>query len=590
MDLEALRHGNFASLGEAIGDWSKVVKNLTTLKNDARDDLKGKADKADWAGLNATVSREFITKTAGEFADAVTQATTIRDILRDTRDELVAYRGELTRALDKGWEKRLTAVGTQGGGFKVFVNVHPEPANSKQAVDALRDELQGILTKATTSDTTAAQVLRAISKQAEHGFSDASYKDRDSAADALRHADDMARIAKKDPNDMSSEELKTFNQTLHKYQSDSLFAEQFAKKLGARETLQFWSEMADVHAGAKGGELNELKELQKNLSMTLATATHSDSIGMQEWKQKITEEGNTNFRPDPSNPSKGAVGVLGVQVMSSLMSQGKYDTEFLDDYGKKLLKGDIAPPGQTGMGTNDVWKGPGQTLDLVFGKGDGRDPMIGFMDALSHNSEASTNTFDSKPVLDHVLESTKYTDRGQSVGHALEAAVSGVSHGETPSGPQPHSRTQVEIMKNVMHAVAQPDGGTALVSKEIGESFGHMASGYMPEINRTIAGYGAESIFLTDSAAPDGLDRTDTTRFLYEVAKDPDGRAALLYGESIYTGSSIEAHIADDSLYDGNTNDAIRTVAKNSGVIEGIIGHSNADTEVGDAIGNEKEQ
>ncbi|MEU2164397.1 hypothetical protein QRN89_13225 [Streptomyces chengbuensis] len=74
MDLEALRHANLSQLNTAIGDWGTVVKNLTTLEKRARDDMKAKADRAEWAGVNASVSRGFISKTAGEFSDALTQA------------------------------------------------------------------------------------------------------------------------------------------------------------------------------------------------------------------------------------------------------------------------------------------------------------------------------------------------------------------------------------------------------------------------------------------------------------------------------------------------------------------------------------
>ncbi|MFE2519825.1 hypothetical protein [Streptomyces mirabilis] len=53
MDLDTLRFGNFASLGTAIDDWTRVVGNLETLEKNAREGLKGLADKANWAGVNA---------------------------------------------------------------------------------------------------------------------------------------------------------------------------------------------------------------------------------------------------------------------------------------------------------------------------------------------------------------------------------------------------------------------------------------------------------------------------------------------------------------------------------------------------------
>jgi hypothetical protein len=588
MDFDALRLGNFASFSTAISDWSSVVKSLETMKEDARDDLKCKADKASWAGVNATVSREFITKTAGEFSDAFAQATSIRNILRDTHDELVKYRNQLNAALDRGWEKKFSVVGVQGGGFKVYVNVHPEPANSEQAVETLRNEIQDILDLATTSDSTAARALRAIAEQADYGFSGVEYNDRDSAAEALQKADAMAKLAM-DGKNMSAKEIAEFNRTLAKYKNDELFAAQFATKLGARPTLQFWADFADAHAGARGKELKELQELQKNLSMTLATATLSDTDSMQGWKKDILNESNTSFRSSPTDPMKSPVGALGYQVMSSLMGHGKYDAEFLDDYGKKLLKVDMAPAGSPGMHTNDLWKS-GQITDLVFGKDDGRDPLVGYMKALSHNPEAATNAFADKKVVEHMLESIKYTDRDSSVGVALEAAVTGVGDGEIPTAPSPHSETQVEIMKNVLHAVAQPDGGADLVTEGIGDSLGNMASAYMPEISRVLAGRGAESIFLTDSADPTGLDKTDTTRFLYEVSTDPNGRAGIIAGQTVYTSSALEAHIANPSLYDGSQAEAVRTISESAGIIQGIVGHANADEGIKHEIASETEQ
>ncbi|MFI9117802.1 hypothetical protein ACIGW0_00075 [Streptomyces bikiniensis] len=590
MDLEALRHGNFATLGTAIDDWTKVVGYLKGYEKDAREDLKAKADRAEWAGVNAAVSRQFISKTAGEFADALAQATSIRDILRDTRDELVQYRAELNRAIDRGWEKKLSVVGERGGGFRVFVNVHPEPPNSEQAVKDLRDELQGILTKAATSDSTASRVLRAIAEQADYGFSGVSYKDRDSAAGAMQRADDLAKLAK-DPEKMSDAQLREFNATLAKYKDDQLFSARFATQLGAEGTLRFWTEMSDIHMGARDGELKRMEEFQKNLSMTLATATLSDADAMQAWKKDLVDQSNKNFVSDAVNVPGRTVGAYGYQVISSLMHHGKYDAEFLDAYGKQLLKQDMAPAGPPGIGSRNLWHGDNHQLtDLVFGKGDGRDPLVGFMDALSHNAEAATNTFDDKKALEHVLESTRYTDRDASVGRALEAAVMGVGVGEKPDGPAPHTATQVGIMKNVMHMVAQPDGGSDLVSKGLGDSFGNMASAYMPEISRTIAGEGAESIFLTDSEAPNELDPTDTTRFLYEVSQDPNGRAGIIVGQSVYTSSLLEAHIANPSLYDGGPAEAVRTISESSGVIQGIVGHANADAAVAGELASEKDQ
>ncbi|MFF6997681.1 hypothetical protein ACFY93_22350 [Streptomyces sp. NPDC008313] len=74
MDLDALRFGNFSKLGEAVTDWEQMARKLGELEKTADQDLLQKAVKARWAGVNAGVTREFVAKTAAEFADAHTQA------------------------------------------------------------------------------------------------------------------------------------------------------------------------------------------------------------------------------------------------------------------------------------------------------------------------------------------------------------------------------------------------------------------------------------------------------------------------------------------------------------------------------------
>ncbi|MFC9286678.1 hypothetical protein [Streptomyces sp. NPDC057052] len=590
MDLDALRYGDFSKLGEAVTDWEQMTKRLADLQKDAENNLKAKADKAKWAGVNATVSREFITRTAAEFADAHTQADSITKILSDTRGELIGYRTQLNDAITRAAQQNLTVVDTGEGTFTVTGNTRPDwasdpsgktGATDQKAANDLRDEIQGILTKATQSDNSAAKVLRLLVDQAKYGFADASYADRDSAAKAVAAAEKLAKMAK-NPADMSLDDIADFNRTMGLYNGDSLFAEQFATRLGPKGTLQFWTDMTSAHAGARGSELDAMKSLQSNLSLTLATASFSDSEAMQDWKKDLVAERNTNFR---AANSFSPVGALGSQVISSLMREGQYDTEFLDDYRKTLFKAD---KGAGESNTDALWVKGYDSLDLVFGDGNGRDPLEGLFEGLSHNPEAATHAFESKSDLDHMLGTTVYTDRGESLGRALEAAVTGVAAGDSASPVPPHSTAQVEIMANIMNAVAQPGGGADLVSKGLGDSFGNMAASYMPEISRAFGSANAE-VYLTNSENPDGLEPTDATRFLSAVSLDPAGRAGVIYGESIYTGNLLEAHLSNPSLFDGDREQVLADIGRNAGIIEGIVGHSVADAEVSNAVAGQTE-
>ncbi|MBY8845634.1 hypothetical protein [Streptomyces sp. SP2-10] len=589
MHLDALRHGNFAKLGEAVTDWEQMTKKLADLREDAENKLKAKADKAKWAGVNATVSREFITRTVAEFTDAHTQADSITKILRDTRGELVGYRTQVNDAIKRANDHDLTVVDNHDGTFSVMGNTRPDwasdpsgktGATDQKVVDAFAKEIQGILAKATESDDSAAEVLRLLVDQAKYGFADASYADRDEAAKAVAAAEKLAKTAKK-PADMSLDDIKAFNSAMAKYHDDPLFAEQFAKGLGAKGTLQFWTEMSFSHAGARGSELDAMKDLQTNLGLTLATASFSDSDGMRAWKKDLLAETNTNFLPDKAF---SPVGALGYQVISSLMRKGQYDTEFLDDYRQKLFKAD---KGAGDTSTHELWVKGYDALDLVFGDGNGRDPLEGLFDGLSHNPEAAEHAFESKSDLDHMLGTTKFTDRGEALGRALESAVTGVAAGDTTAAAPPHSTDQVKIMANIMQAVANPDGGADLVKKGLGESFGDMAAAYMPEISCAIKGPESESVFLSGSESPRGLHLPDVMRFLSATSADPAGRAGIIFGESIYTGSLLQTHLSNPSLFDGDHKQVITDIARNAGIIEGIVGHSAANSEVGKAVEGE---
>ncbi|MEV5159628.1 hypothetical protein [Streptomyces sp. NPDC053728] len=63
-----------AKLKAAADDWSEMVTKLEELADDARAGMKTKADKADWDGVNVTVTKPFRSKTAKELEDAAAEA------------------------------------------------------------------------------------------------------------------------------------------------------------------------------------------------------------------------------------------------------------------------------------------------------------------------------------------------------------------------------------------------------------------------------------------------------------------------------------------------------------------------------------
>lgn len=78
--------------------------------------------------------------------------------------------------------------------------------------------------------------------------------------------------------------------------------------------------------------------------------------------------------------------------MSNLMRFGDYDDQFLNDYGDKLLAYDKQVNGE-GI---SLWVNNANQGDLNYWgyKDDrGRDPVTGFLEALGHNPDASSQFF-----------------------------------------------------------------------------------------------------------------------------------------------------------------------------------------------------
>ncbi|WP_137992957.1 DUF6571 family protein [Streptomyces vilmorinianum] len=443
MDLETLRQGNFAQLGQAITAWKGVVDKLKGLETDARDDMKAKADKANWAGMNATISREFITKTAHEFSDAHTQATTIHDILKDTRDELVSYKEQLDQALERGRKKNLTVTPIAGGGFTVTMLIHPDraakghevPDHSPQDAEHLRDDVQRILNRATESDTTAATVLRAIVDQAETGFSGAKYGDRDSAIDAVRKAEEAAKLIKEKGDEMSPEEFQKLNGLLASYKNDPLFQEKFATQVGPKGMLDFWADLSspDSTKDLTRTQLNQLGEFQKNLGFVLGGATQSDSPAMRQWENDMVKLGPERFRTRTGE-------AYGFQIMSNLMRTGDYDDQFLNKYGNSLVETEKK------MRIPDRFYLMEPTLKMNF-IGDaefGRDPMAGFMTALSNSPDAATDFFNTKEPQDNAqwvlkdrpsFDDSPLKDGPNETLDATGAALAAAATGMNPNDP-----------------------------------------------------------------------------------------------------------------------------------------------------------
>lgn len=628
MELEALRDANFKLVDDAVADWSTLVSSLAELKKDAEDNLHQGANKADWAGVNAKVSKEFIGKTAGEFADAHTQARTIYKILNDTVGELKDYHQQLLNALEGGRKKNLM-VTCHEGGFTVTTNAPPEARSTmdqdnKGDITALRDQIQGILNKATESDDSAKTVLQAIADQSSLGFCDADYKDRDSAAEAVNQAEELAALAKKNPDDLSVEDFDRLNAGLKKYAGDELFAERFATTLGPEGTLEFWAGVTDSQRGnwdLQRERRDQFDDLQRSLGMTLATATQSDSTAMGTWKHTMTDIGDKPLYGERGGP-------MGFQVMSNLMRAGDYDDGFLRDYGTKLMETERKLTGN-GEHPNLAWRRLGADPYLNrMGDDSGSDPFTGYLKGLSNSPDAATDFFNQQFVskddpdnpferdtddngkkgkvslsnFQYLFEERDWPQESNLKGDdlhtgqnnlalALEAATTGHPAGELfpmPNSPG-HTAEQATLFESLVASISE-DPQRLTDHSYMSDSMGQIASEYLPDINRAAtdvdpnpdkndvdaqqAWKRVENLYPVSGSSAE-LNHRDASRFLFTVGQNPEGFSAVEVGQKSYMASLMDYHLnpdlPDNRHPNHDTELTVRSIARHSGEVSGTL-------------------
>jgi hypothetical protein len=286
------------------------------------------------------------------------------------------------------------------------------------------------------------------------------------------------------------------------------------------------------------------------------------------------------------------------------MSEGKWDKDFLQDYGDALI---TAEKNGANAGQNpDAYWGYPRTLGTTnIGA---LDPMAGYMDALGHNPEASTEFFGAETSVngekvdhyDYLMKDRHWPEGGaytgdsknpsgyNNLGHALESAVTGHSYDSSPSADTPaHNEQQAALMEKVVQSVSEDD---ELAHDGMQDSLGRMAGEYMPDIHQSLTNDQSSNKdqFYPVSGSRANLDERDTSRFLMTVGKDPDGYAAINLGESAYTSNLIDYHLQHPEAFDGNTDTALREIARSSGEVQGSIAIGRRESDIGNGVEADK--
>ncbi|RII19797.1 hypothetical protein DSC45_07285 [Streptomyces sp. YIM 130001] len=587
-------------LKSAVDDWGSMARRLRALATGTDGDagaeqLDARARGADWSGVNADVGRGFVTRTAAEFNDAATAARSVHAVLRDAHSGLTRHQDALASAVADATRRNIH-VNDKGGAQPpsappgvVAQEDRPE-GPTKNELAAVEQHVARILREADETDRVAARALRALARD-RHDFAGrpvAGLKDaaaRQGAADAAYWAE---KIARGDVADWSDDELGRFNETLALQRGNSAFTEAFAVALGGRGTLEFWRDLASPEGGVDSARSALLGDTQDHLSMTLASATHSESPAMDAWKRDVISAGGTYF------PGEGRTGTgpYGFQIMSSLMNKGKYESGYLHDYGEELVEFERRYPADPEV----VWRSRA-TLDHPP-TGAPNDPMAGYLEALGHNPEASlrffnestgggrdglarTDNFDYLVGNGDDVRAWPPGEDGEPVGHdnlghALESATLGYAYdARNPTPPPLDSAADIEAREArtaLTSRIVDHYGSAETIDAQPGvrDSLARIAAGHVDSISYTMANFGGsgeltdrDGLFDAEGRRLADFGQSDTVNFLTALASEKSSYDTVSAAQQAYTSSLMAAQ--------GNRHDDAIDAGMAGTVVHGLL-------------------
>ncbi|MER5477755.1 hypothetical protein ABT026_12385 [Streptomyces sp. NPDC002734] len=618
-------------LTAAVDDWSEMAKKLDELATDAADGMKAKADSASWEGVNAGVTKAFIGRTAKELEDAAAEAKGVKLILEDGCAAIKKAKADLIHIRDK--EAPAAGVHVSAiGKVSALKPISKDHAARHEADydDLLREERQNleswqkridlIVDNCNDTDLALKNALQAnVTDRKDFSAPTYTKLDQEEAARA-------AALAAKG-RDLTHAELQALNELLKDNAKSEEFAKDFYEKLGPEKALAFFGQLSTDTYEPSGKldaqRLKDVQELQRNLGLNLATASH-DKDFTEKWGPELRKLG-TERVPLTKNDYGGP---FGYQLLGGIMRYGNYDAKFLNPIAEHVAQLHQKNPDL--FAANRQHNGPFKNPFNPSGvNGAGYDPTIAMLEALGNSPEAAKKFFTDPPTPyneDGTVNRDAQVDLGENkdgdairnyldffsdeewesfadvnsgddkerkasadhmpdaLGHALEAATLGYPAGH-PDGSVVRDADNAAVMQRVMEKYADDPGLLKEHHEALTDSLGVMAAGYIDDINWALEKNDTQSVFApgknpdghiyfaqTEDGDNDG--RSVVRGFLSTLGQHPDAYATVSVAEQVYTRSVLEGTVdSDGTIHQGAARAAVLVGAE----VQGMLDQSRAD-------------
>lgn len=625
VSIPYLDKADLGPLADAAASWGALPAKYEALQREFEQRVINHLT-GHWEGDAATAAFATMGKARTEYENAATEAGRIAKLLRDAHTEFTGYQKQLHTLLDEA--RRDSFHVSEDGAIQDVDSRWDSPTASaspgfaterKEKLDSLSARLKSVLEQATTADEAASAALSRDVNGDSRSFNTSVYTSLDAV-----EIDQAAAIAAKGEQ-ATDAELDKLNRILHANSKDSDFTTGFYDKLGPRRTLDFYANLtAQSDEEPDSRRFKEVQELQKNLGYSLATATDPDKQPhlSDAWNAELRAQGAQKFTvsDNPGYPYQP----YGYQVLGGILRYGEYDSRFLTPIAQHAVSLEAEDP--------DIWieNSPRGSLndDITSnpsGKGgDGFDPMTGILEGLGHSPEAAEDFFtgdvvayhrdgtvdpgghvsvdrrDGKKPVDSYLdyftdpdrdwipdtasrdleESVKATRHGpDALGHALEAATSGVAYDYEGSDMPEHSQAQADLVHDIVEKFGGQGGGDLINGKDgaplepMRDSLGHIAATYMGDVQRGVSG----DDNLPVHGASAHLDRAATQAFLAEVGQDPDAYQAITASQQAYTTGLVDRAVNGETDTRVPVSDRVASAVHPGATVAGIMSEARAD-------------
>ncbi|MFI7287281.1 hypothetical protein ACIBRY_11640 [Streptomyces anulatus] len=627
LNYEDIVEAPLGKLKAAADDWSEMATNLDKLATQASDGMKAKASKASWEGLNAGVTRDFIGKTAKEFTDAAAEAKGVKTLLEEGHTAFKKAKDDLVNIRDH--EGPAAGIRVDGRG-KVTARspisedntARHDPDFSKylqqerENIESWQKRIDLIVDNCNDTDVTFKNSLEANVTDRKD-FSAPKYTKFDQ-----EEAGRAAALAAKG-RDLTHTELQSLNELLSDNGKSPEFAKAFYEKLGPEKSLAFFGQLAtDTHDYAKVDKtrLADVQELQRNLGLNLATASH-DKAFSTEWGPELRKLGTQQI---PLSKYDNSGGAYGYQLLGGIMRYGNYDAKFLNPIAEHVAQLHQKDPYR--FAGNKQVNGFLENPFNPSGKnGSGYDPTTAMLEALGNSPDAAKKFFTDEPTAyneDGTVNHGATADLGKkddkaignyldffgnekwesfpdsnstdpdkleptlqhmpdALGHALEAATLGYPAGD-PDASVKRDADNAAVMQQVMEKYGA-DAGLLKHQEGLADSMGVMGAGYIDDINWALEKNDSESVFAPGENQEGRLDFADTEdrngrgiarEFLSALGQHPDAYATVSAAEEVYTRSVLEAQVGPDGKIDQG---AARAAVHTGSEVQGMLDQSRGD-------------